>query len=156
MKKLIIFFLFLLLSIGLYSQNSVYNKKIHKDYGTWSVRNDEHIISVCAFVTIEIENDVIHENELEKAKIVAPEIKYHYELYMVSKSIYEGNTTNTWLYGMRIYVSGNDVLINQFPDGFLISIKTEPTLIHTHHSYKTDVEFEITWEKSIYEPRIRK
>jgi len=155
MKKLIIFFLFLLLSISSYSQNSVYNKKIHKDYGTWSVKNGEDIISVSAFLTIEDEIDVIHENEKEKTKL-DPEIKYHYELYVVSKSIYEGDTTNTWLYGVRIFVNGKDILINQFPDGFIISIKTEPTLIHTHHAYNKDVEFEIKWEKAIYEPRIRK
>lgn len=156
MKRLIIFFLFLLLSIGSYSQNSAYNKKIYKDYGTWSVRNEEHIISVSAFVTIEIETDVIHKNEEEKAKIVDPEIKYHYELYLVSKSIYNGDTTNTWLYGVNIFVNGENVLVNQFPNGFVTSIKTDPTLIHTHHAFNKDVEFEVKWEKAIYEPRIRK
>ena len=84
------------------------------------------------------------------------EIKYHYELYVVSKSIYNGDTTNTWLYGVKIFVNGEDVLVNQFPDGFIISIKTEPTLIHTHHAFNKDVAFEIKWEKAIYEPRIRK
>ena len=156
MKKLLIFFFFLLLSIGSFSQNSVYNKKIHKDYGTWSVRNDDNLISVSAFLIIEDENDVLHKNEEEKTQIIDGETKYHYELYIVSKSIYNGDTTNTWLYGVRIFVDDEDVLGDQFPDGFIISIKTEPTLIHTHHDNTKFVEFEIKWEKAIYEPRIRK
>jgi len=155
MKKLLIFFFFLLLSIGSFSQNSAYNKKIHKDYGTWSVKNGEHLISVSAFLTIENESDVIHENKKEQTKIDS-EIKYHYELYVVSKSIYNNDTTNTWLYGVRIFINGEDVLLKQFPNGFIVSIETEPTLIHTHHAYNKDVEFEIKWEKAIYEPRIRK
>jgi len=46
--------------------------------------------------------------------------------------------------------------LHQFPDGFVASISTIPTLIYTYHSIKPDVEFEIKWEKSVYEPRIRK
>lgn len=156
MKKLIIFFLFLLFNVSLFSQNSAYNKIIHKDYGTWSVINGEHLVSVSAFLTIEDETVVIHENEEEKAEIIENETKYHYELYLVSKSIYNNDTTNTWLYGVKIFVNGEDVLVNQFPDGFIISIKTEPTLIHTHHAFNKDVKFEVKWEKATYKPRIRK
>lgn len=156
MKKLIIFFLFLLLSVGSYSQNSAYNKTIHKDYGTWSVKNGEHTISVSAFLTIQKEEFVNHENDYKKTKEITSEVGYHYELYIVSKSIYNGDTTNTWLYGVKIYINGEDMLINQFPDGFVASIKTEPTLIYIHHANNKDIAFEIKWEKAIYEPRIRK
>lgn len=155
MYKLIIIFLFLLFSVNSYSQNSAYNKTILKDFGTWSVENGEHLVSVSAFLTIEKEIDVIHENEKEKAEIVYGETKYHYELYIVSKSKYNGELTNTWLYGVKVYINGENIYEQQFPDGFLASIKTDPTLIHTHHAFDKDAEFEVTWEKAIYEPRIR-
>jgi len=149
--------------MGLSAQNSVYSKTIHQDYGTWMVRNGDNIVSISAFSTIEEVDPDFHEDrgvqyrelKQEKAVKISP-TTYYYELYMVSKSVYEGDTTNTWLYGTKIFVNGDYVLENQFPDGFVISIKTEPTLIHTYHSLNSDVNFEVTWEKSVYEPRIRK
>lgn len=126
------------------------------------VKDGENMISISAFCTVEIGDPNFHENkgvqyrELKQEKIVKPKIICVYELYMVSKSVYEGDTTNTWLYGTKIFVNGKYVLENQFPDGFVISIKTEPTLIHTHRSTNTNMDFDIKWEKSVYEPRIRK
>lgn len=161
MKKLILFLGLLLLTTNLFAQKSAYNKTIYKDYGTFKVENGNNLISISAFITIEDENDVVsHDNKTVKQKkyeqSIYDEKKYHYELYMVSKSIFEGDTTSTWLYGVKIFINGEDVLNKQFPNGFIISIKTIPTLIHTHHSYTKDVKFEIKWEKAVYEPRIRK
>lgn len=166
MKKLILLFIVLLFDVGLSAQNSAYEKNIYKDFGTFKVADGDNIISVSAFVTIEKVDSATHEDDVtqyqqyqtlkeQKKPIVTKEL-YHYEVYMVSKSVYEGEKTSTWLYGTRIFVNGEDILSNQFPDGFVVSIKTEPTCIYTYHSDKTDIKFEIKWEKSVYEPRIRK
>ena len=163
MKKLLLFFISLFLLVNLSAQNSAYSKTIHEDYGTWMVRNGDNIVSISAFSTVEVVDSEYHrdlgikyrEIKQEKAVKISPQT-YHYELYLVSKSVYEGDTTNTWLYGTKIFINDEYVLENQFPDGFVISIKTTPTLIHTHHSKNLDVRFEVTWEKSVYEPRIRK
>ena len=142
------------------AQNSAYGKKIYQDYGTWTVEIKENSVSISAFSTIE-EIDVVinlgvQYRALKKEKNKNPETLYSYEIYFVSKSIYVGDTTNTWLYGTKVFINDEYVLNNQFPDGFIISIKTTPTLIHSHRSKNCDVEFKVTWEKAIYEPRIRK
>ena len=167
MKKIIFVLAVMLFSMGLYAQNSAYTKEIYKDYGTFKLEtNDGHVVSLGAFATIEEEENVVREidmnigskREIKKNLQMPPktEIEYRYELYLVSKSIYEGDTTNTWVKGLRIYVDGEDVLGKQFPEGMTISIGVEPTLIYTHHCETMFCEFEVTWERAIYEPRIRK
>lgn len=142
------------------AQNSAYGKKIYQDYRTWTVEVEKNSVSISAFCTVE-EIDVVinlgmQYRELKKEKNKNPETLYSYEIYFVSKSIYDGDTTNTWLYGTKVFINNEYVLNNQFPDGFIILIKTTPTLIHTHRSKDYDVKFNVTWEKAIYEPRIRK
>ena len=163
MKKLIFVLALILFGAGLYAQNSAYTKEIYKDYGTFRLVTDEgNVVSLSAFVTIQEEELVIHEKEvlskkeMKQLQYEEPEIEYHYELYLVSKSIYQGDSTNTWITKLKIYVDGEDVLINQFPDGHTLSIGLEPTLIYTHHCLNQFCDFELTWERAIYEPRIRK
>ena len=167
MKRIILFLAVILFGVVLCAQNSAYGKQIYKDYGTFRMMTDGgNIISVSAFATIENDENVNHEAvEVQQVKkynkdnvqlLSAKLTEYHYELYMVSKSVFDSDTTSTWLYGTRIFVNGIDVLEKQFSDGFVVSIKTEPTLIYTYHSKNKDLEFEITFEKSVYEPRTRK
>ena len=164
MKRVSLFLIALFFTISLFAQNSAYDKTIHRDYGTFRVINNENIVSVSAFCTIELFVEEIEyqepirlkESKIRKLGTVEPTQNYRYELYLVSKSVFDGDTTNTWLYGTKIFIDGEYVLEKQFPDGFIISIKTVPTLVHTHNAFNEFTEFEITWEKAIYEPRIRK
>ena len=145
MKNIFLSILIIFFSISLYGQNSAYGKKIYEDYGTWVVKNDNNCISISAFCTVENEDTIIKINQSDY------KTQYKYEVYLVSKSIYDSNKTNTWLYGTKIYIDGKNILENQFPDGFVILIKTKPTLIYTYHSIENNVKFEIKWDKSIYE-----
>lgn len=163
MKNLMFVLALMLFGAGLFAQNSAYTKEIYRDYGTFKLETDDgNIVSLSAFVTIEEEESVVHEKEvlskkeMKQLKYEEPEIEYHYELYLVSKSVFEGDSTNTWVSGLRIYVDGEDVLSEQFPEGYTLSIGTEPTLIYTHHCPDRYCDFELTWERAIYEPRIRK
>jgi len=166
MKKLILFLITVYMCIGLNAQNSAYGKTIHQDYGTFRVSDDNgNVVSFSGFVTIEKVDPLTHRDDVQyqsmkmqkNAKLkIEPETMYHYEMYLVSKSVFEGDTTSTWLYGVRVFINGEDVLINQFPDGFIVSIKTTPTSIHTYDSNSQNVKFELKWKKAIYEPRIRK
>ena len=166
---MILFLIAFLFVIGLSAQNSAYERPIYRDYGTFKITDGRNVVSVSAFVTIEKVDPLTHVDDvdnnalqmqktqkMQKNAVIEPKILYHYEVYLVSKSIFEGDTTSTWLYGTKIFINGEDVLINQFPDGFVVSIRTVPTSIYTYHSTKSDAEFEIKWEKAIYEPRIRK
>lgn len=154
----------MLFSVSVYSQNIAYSKTIYQDYGTFRIEDNGNIISLNAFCTIELKEENIKyqepvrlkESKIQKLAAINIIQNYHYELYLVSKSVFEDDTTNTWLYGTKIFVNNEYVLENQFPDGFIISIKTTPTLVHTHNTTNKHVEFELTWEKAIYEPRIRK
>jgi len=163
MKKLIFVLVLFLFGTGLYAQNSAYGKTIHQDYGTFRIVSDEgNIVSLSAFVTIEEEEYVSHveenmsKKEIKQLTYTEPEIEYRYELYIVSKSVFEGDTTNSWIYKLRIYVDDEDVLAEQFPDGHTLLINTEPILIYTHHDTNKFTNFELTWEKAIYEPRTHK
>lgn len=163
MKKLFFALALILFNVGLFAQNSAYAKEIYRDYGTFRLVTDEgNIVSLSAFATVQAEELVVHEEvvlnkrELKQLKYEEPEVEYHYELYLVSKSIFEGDTTNTWVHKLKIYVDDEDVLINQFPEGFTMSVGTEPTLVYTHHDTNKFCDFELTWENAIYEPRIRK
>ncbi len=153
----------ILFGAGLFAQNSAYTKEIHKDYGTFKLETDEgNIVSLGAFTTIDEEQSMVHvdmnsgSKRTVKKNLEMPVTEYHYDLYLVSKSVFEGDTTKTWVSGLRIYVDGEDILINQFPEGMTVSIGTEPTLIYTHHCDNQFCEFEVTWERAVYEPRIRK
>ena len=163
MKRLIFILALILFGGGLFAQNSAYTKEIYEDYGTFKLETDDgNIVSLGAFTTIDEEKNVVHvkeglnKKETKQMQYAEPEIEYHYELYLVSKSIYEGDSTDTWVKGLRIYVDGKDVLINQFPEGMTLSIGLEPTLVYTHHHTNQFCEFEVTWERAIYEPRTRK
>jgi len=170
MKKLILFFITLFLVVGLYAQNSAYSENILKDYGTFKLETDEgNIISVGAFTTVELVNPTHHDGNDElnvtlklkkgagnskQQELLVPE--YHIDIYLVSKSVFEGEGTSTWLDGVRIFIDSVDIRKDQFPDGFLVSVKTVPTLIHSFHTNNKSVDIEITWETALYEPRIRK
>jgi len=165
MKKLLFVLALMLFGGGLFAQSSAYSKEIYKDYGTFKLETDEgNTVSLGAFTTINEEQVAAHEIDMNigskrnvKENLQMPPVtEYHYELYLVSKSIYEGDSTDTWVKGLRIYVDGEDILSEQFPEGMTLSIGVEPTLIYTHHCDNQFCEFEVTWERAIYEPRIRK
>jgi len=170
MKRLILFFITLFLVVGLHAQNSAYSETIHEDYGTFKMETDEgNIISVAAFTTIELVDPASHKDgeelnvtlKLKKSggNSVAKELplpEYHIDIYLVSKSVFEGEGTSTWLDGVKIFIDGVDIRKDQFPDGFLVSVKTVPTQIHGFHTTNKDVNIEIIWETALYEPRIRK
>lgn len=165
MKKLIFVLALILFGAGLYAQNSAYTKEIYEDYGTFKlVTDDNNVVSLGAFVTIEEELKSVHMSIESGGKRSAknknlenmPQWEYHYEIYLISKSIFEEDTTNTWVTKLKIYANGEEVFENQFPDGFTVSIGTEPTLVYTHHTTEQHCEFELTWERAIYEPRTRK
>ena len=159
-KNVIILLIFMFNFIGIYAQNSAYNKKIYRDFGTFKLENQGNVISFSAFITVDEEKDILYRkgqitNKMRNEKSVN-KIEYHYEIYLVSKSIYNGDTTNTWLFGTQIFVNGESLLKKEFPDGFVVSVQTEPTLIHTYHSNNPNVDIKIKWDRAIYEPRVPK
>ena len=167
MKKLILFFITIFLVAGLHGQKSAYEKEVLQDYGTFRMETEDgNVISVGAFTTIEFVDPAIHNDDVisvtkqtklnKKSEAILELPEYHIDIYLVSKSIFEGEETSTWLDGVKIFIDGEDVRGVQFPDGFLVSVKTEPTLVHSHHTRNRNIDIEIIWETAIYEPRIRK
>ena len=129
-------------------------KSLHEDYGTWVMEQAGNTISVEAFVTVEEDKDCDKYTQLNQLN----EVCYKYKLYLKSKSLYAGVLTSTWIYGGRIVVNNVEVTNKHFPDGFIISVGVEPTLVYTYELDKKDnsLNLGITWERAIYEPRVHK
>lgn len=159
MKKFILLLLMTLFSTCLvFSQEQEIQeqqKDVYSDFGTFKLSHEDNIISVSAYVTIEDIVDTIRHSKT-KSNYIELDSLYLYDIYLVSKSVYNGDTTSTWLYGVRIFVNDKNILADQFPEGFTRSIKTTPTLIYSYRSKEPNNKFNVTWEKSVYEPRIRK
>ena len=142
-----IFFAFRLIAPQYTSQT------ISPDYGTWKIQVNNDEISIIAYsITKKIKNNIIKYTQNYYPKFQ----KYRHELYLVSKSVFNGDTTNTWIYGTKIFIDDIEVTKKQFPDGFIFSIKIEPTLIYWFETKNKLINFIVTWEKSMYEPRIYK
>jgi hypothetical protein len=165
MKKIFLGFLLLLFSITLNAQNSN-GKRIYENYGTWSVDGENNNkVSISAFVTVEeiikkidpyeLKLEMQTKNKREIKEIEEFETIFRYELYLKSNSIYKGDTTNTWIYGARVFINGKEFTKEKFPDGFMISIEQKPTLIYWYETTsKEKIDFHVEWESAVYENRL--
>lgn len=144
MKNLVFFILLLCLSFNLFAQGG---ERIYKDFGIWELKDGNNKIAISAYITVE--------NAIKNKKNDGVN-KLLYNFYLLSQSIYNNDTTRTWLYGTKIFVDGVEITSTQFPEGFTIAVPTKPIKIYWYESEKKDINFSITWEKSIYDPRIRK
>lgn len=121
------------------------------NYGDWVMKHEDNTVSLNAFVTVEKNFDC---ENIKKDSTVC----YKYSLYLRSNSEYNNELTSTWVYGGRIVVNKEIVTQKQFPDGFIILVGVEPTLVYSYETDKKDnnLNLGITWDKAVYEPRIRK
>lgn len=113
--------------------------------------HENNIVSLNAFVTVE--EDIDYKNiKTKKTKC------YKYNLYLKSNSKYNDELTSTWVYGGRVIVNNEEITSKQFPEGFIILVGVEPTLIYSYETDKKDnnLNLGITWDNAVYEPRIRK
>lgn len=152
MKKILFLILFTFHLLSPISSQTHSKEYIYQDFGVWSYNIDnDNMISVKAYVTrtriIEYSNSEIKKNTVPSLPL------FKYELFMVSNSIHNGEKTSTWLYETKIFIDGDEVTKDQFPNGFLVSINTEPTLIYWHESVRSDVKFKVRWDNSVHEPR---
>jgi len=142
MKKIFSLIILTLLTLNIFSQSQ--SKSQYNDFGVVEISNENNnIVGVKAYTTLEtfIDEDGNY--------------YYRYELILESKSYYNGKKTSTWLYNTKIFINTIEITKNQFPDGFMLSINVEPTMVYWYETYTKDgVEYDITWEKSIYETRI--
>jgi len=161
----IVIIILVLLSMVVLLNGQTPIKRIYEDYGTWVVETDNNQIGVAAYTTVEritefVEDDFNYSNAYAQKKLKKEQkriVRYKYDLYLASESIYNGDSTGTWMYGIRIFASGVEISKEQYPDGFMEFISIEPTLIYTHETgYPENINFEIKWDKAAYEPRLLK
>ena len=161
MKKLFLFVVGLLFVLGLSAQNLAPQQKIHQDFGTWSIDDGQgNTVSIKAYATVEI-IERYPTNTYEKQSLEPYKIQ-RYELWLQSKSVYRGKATETWINGARVFIDFNDgygkreMTAEQFPQGFLLSITTEPMLVYWYEIEPVEgLGMYISWENAIYETRIR-
>lgn len=155
MKKIALFFILLLPLALLLGQVSDWDfKDLHQDLGEFEIVIDRgDTINVQAFSTVE--TFVREFQQTTKGAENVLDTRLRYELYLISNSTYSGQLTKTWLYNVRVFINGLEVTRDRYPEGFLQSVDTEPTLIY---SYITDeeniVDFSVTWGESTYDTRI--
>jgi len=155
MKRILIILIGLLFAITINGQTNINrpeNKPIYKDYGTWTLDVEGDKVGVRAYITKE---PVYLATKKQYAQQYAPKSPtYRYELYLESKSIFRGNTTNTWLYNSRVFINGVEVTREQFPTGFTVSVDISPTLVYWYEVASENLDMAITWENAIYENRV--
>ncbi len=118
----------------------VFNTQSEKyiDIGTW-----QKTIDVNNSIYIEL-SYVKKTNNITKQQLSG---KYKYEVYGISKSKHNNKIVNTWLYNTNIFIDWENVIKNQYLDGFTIILKNKPTLIYFYRTNKEHPEFKITWKK---------
>lgn len=81
--------------------------------------------------------------------------RYVYTLIGVSKSEHIGVRTETWLYNTRVFLNGQQVSVNQYPNGFTLYVRTTPSIVFYWYTNDEDIgEYYFSWGSSAYEPRI--
>lgn len=164
MKRLFFILFFIIISLLTFSQNGV-NERLYKDFGEWSKKVDEHKLSISAFITVKkIKKELSsYEVKLEKRitkrkyldSIKRYDTFYRYKIYLKSNSTLNDDTTTTWVYGVKIYVNGNN-LIKDNESGLLVAVKPKPTLIYTiEFPVLEDLDFYIKWDKAIHGNNIK-
>lgn len=151
MKRITILLFLFLNTLIINSQSSV-SSGHYQDFGVWSYSIDNNnMISVNGYV--KREKIFEYSNRNVKKETISDLPLYKYELILVSNSIHNGEKTSTWLYNARIYINGSEITKEQFPNGFLISVDTKPTIIYWYESSRSDINFKISWDSSVHEPR---
>lgn len=154
------------LSMAMFLNGQETEKMIYRDYGTWMVPHDGNKVGFSAFSTVEsitktVPKNIEQLNTFAQKKSNQPEFEknvvYKYELYLTSKSVYEGDSTGTWIYGTRVFINDVELSKKNYPNGFMVYVDTIPTLVYWYELPKRlDYEFTIKWESAVYEPRILK
>ena len=138
------------------------NQKIYQDFGTWSLDDGlGNKVAIQAYATVENIKQY-PTNSYQKQSLEPYDIQ-RYELYLTSKSIYQGSLTSTWIYGARVFIDFGDgygkreMTAEQFPDGFVMSISTTPTLVYWYQIEQVEgLGMYVSWNNAAYETRIRK
>jgi len=107
-------------------------------------------------VNVQIYRKLITERSQKSFREIKGENIYRYNIVCTSSSIYEGQLTSTWLFGLWIWV--NQVPITQpiYPDGKDVMVYTTPTIVHTIETDEENPSIRIAWEKGVPDPKIIK
>lgn len=158
------------MALFLNGQNAEPKELNHQILGTWIMPNTDAgvKVSVGAYSTFSkheekrIDKEINAKQNIYKLNAIQQDIRYVnttiycYKLYLISKSIYQGDSTGTWIYNARIYINDMEVTDTEFPDGFPAYIQREPTLLYEYDTTdpKEIVNYSIKWESATYENRI--
>jgi uncharacterized membrane protein len=155
-RKSIIVIMLLGMALFTKGQHPIHTEKpIYQDFGTWSLDVGNDKVAIHAYATIELIEKEVTNSYAQKEMM--PTLVQRYELYLISESIYDGEATSTWIYGARVFINGDEVTKKQFPEGFILSVGTEPTLVYWYETPPVEgLAIYISWNNAVYETRIRK
>lgn len=155
MKKALIIILLFIIVQSIFGQIYSDKKLLYQNFGVWRYNIDNNSqVAIHGYVT---KQEILRTNNHKLQEKTIPSLpQYRYELKMISKSTHYNDTTSAWLYGVRIYIDNVEMTKDQFPNGFIVSVKTKPTLIYWYETPNDSVNFEVSWDNSIHEPRLIK
>jgi hypothetical protein len=148
MKKLLFVIVFLFGVIALNAQSYDKSMKV-EDFGTFE-RNisPANKILITSYVT---KQKILPTGEyIQRQKTVTDLPKYRYELILISKSMFAGKITKTWIYNAKVFIDSTEMTKQQFPDGFTAIIETTPTVIYWYETNLDTINIKINWKNSIY------
>lgn len=138
------------------------SKTIHQDYGEWIVDAAKGQVGIAAYSTVELIEEIIiddfqYSNAYAQKKLKEEPkrvVKYKYEIYLSSLSIYDGDSTGTWIYGLRIFGNGVELTEELYPDGFTEYVEIKPEVVfELETEVPENIDFEFKWRKAVYENR---
>lgn len=124
------------------SQNKRLEPFVYRDLGFYNVNyQDGSSITIHAYITKE-SNDTGY----------YPQYGNLFSLVAESGSIYRGKKTQTWLYGVHVFMNDVNITFNQYPNGFTAYVKTMPTVIYNWYTNDEQIgKYYFSWNSSAYE-----
>jgi len=74
--------------------------------------------------------------------------RYRYELFLYSKSYYQGQSRNTYVSNSFVFVNGQNVTILQYPYGLNYLISVTGTNVYIWETNDSNPKFSVTWSNS--------
>lgn len=144
-KKYVFYILLAFLAVFITAKNvsaQSYQAYVYRDLGTYKVNYpDGSSIGIHAYVVKSPNNSGYYAEYGNQFSLVAE-----------STSVYRNYYTETWLYGVRVFMNNVQVTYNQYPNGIASAyIKTTPTVIYNWYTNDNDVgNYYFSWNSSAY------
>ena len=72
--------------------------------------------------------------------------RYRYEVYVSSRTMYMNQYRNTNVYGLQVFVNGQNISLPQYPYGLNFTATVSGTLVYIWETNDPQAFFNVTWQ----------